>query len=159
MTHRVRRLTLTSLQAENQDFIIRALGEYLKSRLEIPVDFIVEPNWRERERMLDEGEIHIAWICGLPYVHKMRGSSAAIELLAAPVMKGERYRNRPVYFSDVLVRAASPYRRFADLRGARWAYNEPGSQSGYNITRYQLAKLGEPRGFFGRSIESGSHQR
>jgi ABC-type phosphate/phosphonate transport system substrate-binding protein len=29
----------------------------------------------------------------------------------------------------------SPYRTFADLQGCRWAYNEPNSHSGYNITR------------------------
>jgi phosphonate transport system substrate-binding protein len=45
------------------------------------------------------------------------------------------------------------------LRGAAWAYNEPNSQSGYNITRYHLARLGETRGYFGRVIEAGSHLR
>ncbi|MEJ2601532.1 MAG: PhnD/SsuA/transferrin family substrate-binding protein, partial [Anaerolineales bacterium] len=40
-----------------------------------------------------------------------------------------------------------------------WAYNEPHSQSGYNITRYKLATLDERTGFFGRVVMAGSHQR
>jgi phosphonate transport system substrate-binding protein len=73
-------------------------------------------------------------------------------------MEGRRYMNRPVYFSDVVVRSDSPFQTFADLRGARWAYNEPNSHSGYNVVRYHLATLGELHGYFGEVIESGAHQ-
>ncbi len=74
-------------------------------------------------------------------------------------MQGARYQQRPIYFSDVVVHRDSPYFTFGDLRGATWAYNEPHSQSGYNVTRYHLARLGENRGYFGRVIEAGSHLR
>jgi phosphonate transport system substrate-binding protein len=47
---------------------------------------------------------------------------------------------------------------FADLRGASWAYNEPGSHSGYNVVRYHLATLGETSRYFGKVVESGAHQ-
>jgi phosphonate transport system substrate-binding protein len=73
-------------------------------------------------------------------------------------MQRSRYEGRPIYFSDVVVRADSPIRRFADLRGASWAYNEPGSQSGYNLTRFYLASLSERSGYFGNAVESGAHQ-
>jgi phosphonate transport system substrate-binding protein len=108
--------------------------------------------------MLDCGEAHIGVICGLPYVWKVDRSEPLVELLAAPVMQRPRYGDRPIYFSDVVVRADSPFRNFADLRGASWAYNEPGSQSGYNLTRCHLASLGERSGYFGRVVESGAHQ-
>src|SRR5262249_11092873 len=36
--------------------------------------------------------------------------------------------------------------------------NEPGSQSGYNVSRYHLALRGETWEFFGRVIRTGSHQ-
>jgi len=83
---------------------------------------------------------------------------STIELLVAPVMRGRRYQDRPIYFSDVVVHRDSPYRSFADLRGAVWAYNEPGSQSRYNITRYHLATLGETSGYFRRVLASGAHE-
>jgi phosphonate transport system substrate-binding protein len=63
-----------------------------------------------------------------------------------------------VYFSDVVVRSDSRFQSFADLRGARWAINEPSSQSGCGVVRYHLATLGETRGFFGSVIQSGAHQ-
>ena len=88
----------------------------------------------------------------------MRSSPAPVELLAAPVLQGERYHDLPIYFSDVIVRRDSPYHVFADLHGCSWAYNDPNSHSGYNITRYTLVRLGETHGFFGRVVEAGFHQ-
>ena len=107
---------------------------------------------------MEQGLIDLCWICGLPYVLKADQNPSRIKLLAAPVMQRDRYLNAPIYFSDVVVRRDSSYYNLVDLRGTRWAYNEPGSQSGYNITRYALAKLGERDGFFGPVIESGAHQ-
>lgn len=108
--------------------------------------------------MLDSGQVDIGWICGLPYVEKIDQTGVQIELLAAPVMRHARYKDKPIYFSDVIVRRESSFRSFEDLRGGRWAYNEPHSQSGYNLTRYMLAQMGEFEGYFGVVTEAGSHQ-
>ncbi len=107
----------------------------------------------------ERGEIDAGFICGLPYVILMREPEPAIELLAAPVLQGDRYERRPIYFSDVIVRRESAYQTFLDLRGCSWAYNDHDSHSGYNITRYTLLRLGETGGFFGRVVEAGFHQR
>jgi phosphonate transport system substrate-binding protein len=81
-----------------------------------------------------------------------------VELLAAPVLQGERYGGRPVYFSDVIVRPDTPFKSFADLRGHSWSFNDLDSHSGYNVTRYHLVKMGETRGFFGNVVAAGFHQ-
>lgn len=103
----------------------------------------------------------LSLICGLPYVLRTRPHAAdsPLEALAAPVLQGERFQNRPIYYSDVIVRRDSPFQSFADLRGASWAYNEPESQSGYGITRYWLANMGETNGYFGSAVQSGFHQK
>jgi phosphonate transport system substrate-binding protein len=106
--------------AENADFICRAITQYIAARLGITAEFINDIPWQERERLLDAGRIQVCWICGLPYVWKAADPLAQIELLAAPVMSGERYRERPIYFSDVVVHQGSSFRTFADLRGASW---------------------------------------
>jgi len=152
------KLTITSIQAPNQDWIAAALANYLGEKLGIACEFIADPPWQERERMIDTGYANISWICGLPYVHKIDRADVQIELLVAPVMENARYKGRPVYFSDVIVRSESNFTTFADLRGRRWAYNEPNSHSGYNLTRYMLAQMGEFDGFFGYITEAGSHQ-
>jgi len=151
-------LLFTSIQAPNQDTIGRLLSQYVGRRLGMTSEYVEDKPWQERERLLDSGEIQIGWICGLPYVRKVDRPDPSIELLAAPVMSGDRYQNRPVYFSDVVVHKDSQFFDFASLRGCRWAYNEPNSQSGYNITRYHLATLSETTGFFSNVIAAGSHQ-
>ena len=150
-------LALTSLMSANADFFVRSLADYIASQLGTSIEIVEGVPWQERERMLDRGEIDIAWICGLPYTLKADRPSSVIELLAAPVMLGSRYQGRPVYFSDVVVRQESQFREFADLRHTVWAYNEKNSHSGYNVVRYYLATIGEPAGYFDKVIESGSH--
>lgn len=152
-------LRFTTLQAPNQDFIIRDICAYMGRSLGLETEFVIDPPWQERELMLDRGEIDIAWICGLPYVWRADQPHPDLELLVAPVMQAERYQNRPVYYSDVIVRMDSPYQSFEDLHGVRWAYNEPHSHSGYNLTCYTLARLKAPHNFFGVAIQAGSHQR
>jgi phosphonate transport system substrate-binding protein len=101
----------------------------------------------------------IAFICGLPYVEHTLLGDPHFEPLVAPVLSPDRYRGKPIYFSDVIVHRDSPFRCFADLRGRSWAYNEPQSQSGYGIVRYHFVQKGETNGYFSRVIEAGYHER
>jgi phosphonate transport system substrate-binding protein len=151
-------LRVTSLQAQNADSLVRSIVEYLDDRPGLEIELVGNLPWQKRAELLDAGRIHVAWLCGLYYVRRVDRVDARIELLAAPVMLGERYQHRPIYFSDVVVRSDSAYRTFAELRGASWAYNEPGSHSGYNVVRYHLHELGEPSSYFGQVVESGAHQ-
>jgi phosphonate transport system substrate-binding protein len=100
----------------------------------------------------------VCFVCSLPYVtFERRGLDLAVPV-AAPVLQGERYGGRPIYFSDVIVHRDSPFLTFLDLRGRSWAYNEPLSWSGYGITRYHLVTLGETNGFFREVVEAGFHR-
>jgi phosphate/phosphite/phosphonate ABC transporter binding protein len=129
------------------------LAEHVGRSLGRPVDVAVGTSYDE----LDSADVAV--VCGLAYVERTRRGDCPVEPVAAPVVRGRRYGGRPVYFSDVIVRRGSPCRSFADLRGRSWAYNEPLSQSGYGITRYVLARAGHARGFFGRVVGAGWHDR
>ncbi len=150
-------LQITTCQAENTFVLTRWLSGYLAEHLNITCLCVENVAWQERYRLIEQGEIGVGWICGLPYVRLADRPDTGIELLAAPVMRGERYGARPCYFSDVVVRRDSPWQRFADLNGAVWAYNEPGSHSGYNIVRHTLATMGADGRFFSRVVASGGH--
>ena len=152
-------LKITSIQSEIADYSCKLISGYLSEQMNIPIKFVDNLPWQNREEQFDRGEIHVCWMCSLPYIWKADRASPGIELLAAPVMKPARYQDQPVYFSDIVVQRESKFRRFGDLRGASWAYNEPHSHSGYNITRYRLAKMGIENGYFGEVIVSGSHIR
>ncbi len=104
------------------------------------------------------GLVDVGFLCGLLYVHMTGGEEACpVELLAAPVLPAARYLGQPLYFSDVIVRAASRYSSFTDLAGCTWAYNERGSHSGCNLVNYSLLERGLLPGYFGRLVKSGSH--
>jgi phosphonate transport system substrate-binding protein len=104
-------------------------------------------DWRE----LAEGQIDAAFVCSPPLIWL----GGAVEAIAAPVLREERFAGRPLYSSDVVVARDSPFDSFGDLRGARWAYNEPSSWSGYWVT---LAQVGD-WSYFGQVVAAGYHQR
>lgn len=145
--------------AGNAEPFAHAVAQALGRAIGVPVDFVVDRPWPQREQMLYDGEVHVAWLCGLPYVREADRRDPCIELLAAPVMRQARYGAQPVYFTDMVVRRDHPARTLADLLGLSVAINEPNSHSGYQVLRHALAEQGLPTGFFPEVIESGAHQR
>ena len=153
-TPRLDRLRFGTFLAPNIMPVYEAVTEEVGRRLGIETELFVETDYEACAR--DENEV--CFVCSLPYVdYERRGISPAVPV-AAPVLEGERYGGRPVYFSDVIVHGDSPFRSFLDLRGHSWAYNEPLSHSGYGITRYHLLEVGETSGFFSEVIEAGFHE-
>ena len=150
-------LTLASYLAENARPTYERLAAWLAARVGEPASLLDGVAWEERLRMLDEGRVDVGFICGWPYAQRHDRPDSPVDLLCAPVMAPARYGDRPVYFTDVVVRHDRPWRAFEDLRGRVYAYNDPGSHSGYNVPRDHLLRLGETRGYFGRTVASGSH--
>lgn len=144
--------------APAMDPMVAALADYLSSRLGLGIEPILDVNWRVRETMVSQGEVELFWVCGLPYVW-MADRGDPVELLAGPVMTGARYAGRPVYYSDVVVAVGSGIRSVEDLKGKRWAYNEPGSHSGYNAARVWLERNGLGWDHFTEVWEAGTHVR
>jgi phosphonate transport system substrate-binding protein len=151
---RARPLRLITYLSPNLFWFHSFISRYLAERLRCPMKLVVGSDYSQLPLCAD-----IAFVCSLPYVEHTRLGAPRIEPLVAPVLKGERYGGKPIYFSDVIVRRESPIESFADLRGRSWAYNEPQSQSGYGITRFHLATRGETNGYFGRVVEAGWHER
>ena len=149
-----RPLRLMTFLAPNLFWFYRFIGRYLAKRLRYPTELFVGSDYAQLQ-----GRVDLAFVCGLPYVEHTRRALPSLEPLVAPVLQGERYGGKPIYFSDVIVRRDSPLSSFADLRGRSWAYNEPLSQSGYGITRFDLVRRAETNGYFSRVVEAGYHER
>lgn len=133
------------------EYIARSIGE----KVGYPTRLSVGQSLEE----IVAGQVDVGFLCCLPYVRLVDAPESSIELLAAPVLRGARYQNRPVYFSDVVVRSDSPYRSFDALAGCVWAYNQATSHSGYNIVCASLLEQGKTLQHFGTMVETGSHQR
>jgi phosphonate transport system substrate-binding protein len=145
-------LRVASCLAPHLCWLYRFLAACLGDRVGRTIEFIEDATYEQL------GDVDVVFVCSLAYLEHA-ALWRRFEPIAAPVLAGARYGGRPVYYSDVIVRHDSGLCSFADLRGRSWAYNERLSQSGYGITRYHLARLGETGGFFGRLIEAGWHER
>ena len=86
------------------------------------------------EALWSRQDLGCTFMCGLPYIWDER----EIVPIAAPVVRGERYARRPIYFTDIVVRKASSYRTLEDTFGARLGYTVKHSQSGYMALREHL---------------------
>jgi ABC-type phosphate/phosphonate transport system substrate-binding protein len=73
-------------------------------------------------------------MCGLPYSQRAPRPT----LVAAPVPSPARYGGKPVYFTDIAVRADSHYTRLEDTFGGVVGYTLEDSMSGYVALRRHL---------------------
>lgn len=129
------------------------LADRLADRLGRRAAFTVADSYARCAQDVDD----VCFVCSVPYLLFADAGRMEMEVLAAPVLMGDRYGGRPIYFSDVIVAADSRFQRFADLRGTAWAYNEPFSHSGYIVVWHHLLSIGEGPGFFARMVEAGFH--
>ncbi|MDQ5825732.1 MAG: PhnD/SsuA/transferrin family substrate-binding protein [Chloroflexota bacterium] len=149
-----RTLRFTTFLAPSIRPMYEAVAEYVGRELGCDTTLVEGQSFDE----FADGNCDIGFICGLPYVQLMTQKPSPVELLAAPVLQGNRYEGRPIYFSDVIVRRDSPIQTFDDLRGRSWSYNDCDSHSGYGVTRYHMVRKGQTKGYFGQVVQAGFHQ-
>lgn len=145
------RIGVTAVLAEKHLDLNRQFVGFLGEQLGRAAVLVQRSSYQEVSDLLEGGELDVAFSCGLPYVidHQRFG----LELLAAP----EVY-DGPIYYSYVIVPADSPVQSFEGLRGLRYAFSDPLSNSGWLVPTYQLARRGTtPDAFFKRAIFTYSH--
>lgn len=115
------------------------------------VVFLQRRTYAEVSALLEKKEVDVAFECAGPYVadHDRFG----IEILAVPVSHGKN-----VYYSYVIVPKDSPVTTLDGLRGSRFAFTDPDSNTGCLVPKFMLAKRGEkPASFFGETFFTNSH--
>jgi len=80
------------------------------------------------------GDLGLAMMCGLPY----SGRQPRPLLIAAPVPSPPRYGDRPLYFTDLVVKADSPFQRLEDTFGGTAGFTVEDSFSGHIAFRRHL---------------------
>jgi len=127
--------------------LLRLVGKQLGR----PVQLVQRKTYAEVNDLLEHREIDLALVCSGPYVegHEKFG----MELVAVPQVHGGT-----VYYSYFIVGRDSPIRDLQGLRGKRFAFVDPDSNSGYIVPRYALSRQGEtPEHFFGETFFTHSH--
>ena len=110
-------------------------------------DLVDGRDWRD----LAQGHIDVAFVCSPPLIWL----GGAVEAIAAPVLTNPDFGGRPLYTSDVIVKRDSTFQSLDDLKGSRWAINEPSSWSGFWVTLQRVRSWS----FFGNVVAAGFHQR
>ncbi len=130
--------------------MINYVGEKVGKKVEI----IQRENYSEMDSLLEKGEVDVAFICAGPYVkdHEKFG----VELLVAPQSYG-----KPFYHAYIIVPADSSASSLADLKGKRFAFTDPKSNTGKLVPTFMIAKKFNmtPEKFFSQVIYTRSHDR
>jgi len=127
--------------------LLRLVGK----RMGREVELVQRKTYAEINDLLERREIDLALVCAGPYVtgHKKFG----MELLTVPMVHGGT-----VYYSYFIVRRDGPIKEVQELRGRRFAFADPDSNTGYIVPRYALNRLGEtPERFFSETFFTHSH--
>ncbi|MBN9603736.1 MAG: PhnD/SsuA/transferrin family substrate-binding protein [Afipia felis] len=130
--------------------LLGRLQSYLQNATGLPVGLIERRTYQEITAMLISGQLDAAWICGFPYVAHRR----ELQLVAVPL-----WHQKPLYQSYLIVDQERTAQSLSDLRGDIHAFSDPDSNSGFLVTRAQLAGMGlRPEIFFKRSIFTYGHR-
>ncbi len=143
------------------------IATYISKELDWDVSVVPSLSYADADEMLETGSIQVGFICGLPYVNKAKTGS--VELLAIPVagLKAGVYPDVPgyedvpgKYYSYTIVKKGSELRTWEDIRGATYAINDTGSNSGYNMPRAKLVDMGAKswEGYFSKVVISSAHE-
>jgi len=144
------RFGLTPVFLDSDIQLLAALEQYLSGQIGRPVSLVKKRTYQEITLMLLSGQLDAAWICGFPYVQYR----SQLSLLAIPV-----YNGRPEYQSYLIAGAQNPASSIHDLRGHIHAFSDPNSNSGFLVTRAELAKLREtPESFFADTFFTYGHR-
>lgn len=139
--------------------VYERIAEYLHKKTELETSFLTGLSYSTINKMIENGVVDIAFICGYPYILSHDGKeNPMMKLLAAPVMESPIYEDKPIYYSYTIVPLDSVVTSFKDLKGKRYVYSDEISNSGYNLPRAKLIELGETNGFFSKVTKSGSHE-
>lgn len=152
-------VNIVSYLSPNLFWFYESVSDYLSRKLRIKTQLVQSPYDPLADSDLLNDHWDMAFICGLPFIRYYQVNPQQLQAIAAPVMQAARYQNQPVYFSDLIVRADSPYITLTDLAGATFCYNDSGSNSGYHLPRYYLLHQGHSPHLFAQAVQSGSHQR
>jgi phosphonate transport system substrate-binding protein len=124
---------------------------FISDEIGYPIEFHQRKTYVEINQMLENELLDFAFICTGAYVELDKAKG--IELLAVPVSGG-----RAEYNAFIIVSEAFAAEDFEDLRGSRFAFTDPLSNTGYFYALHRLNELNEtPESFFESSMFTYGH--
>jgi phosphonate transport system substrate-binding protein len=119
------------------------LFDYLQEHTGVPIQMVETKTYGEMNELLKKGDVEGTFTCSGPYVaaHKDFG----VQALVVPVFK-----DNVTHRAYLIVPVNSSAENFSDLRGTKFAFMDPISNTGYVYPLYRLKLMNEtPDSFFG----------
>lgn len=112
----------------------RHLLERITGEAGVSLDYVRYPAPQPLEALWSRPDLGCVFMCG----YAVALGVAPVIPLAAPIPRAAWARGRPVYRSDLIVRADAPYRTLEDTFGGRAGWTVEHSHSGFNAFRHHL---------------------
>lgn len=128
--------------------------EYVGKKLGRPIEMVQKHSYDETDKLLESGELKMAFICSGPYV--LDKEKFGVELLVAPQSYGE-----PFYYAYIITHRSSGVTDLSELKGKSFAFTDPKSNTGRLVPAYMIGKRFDlpPERFFSRIIYTKTHDR
>jgi len=131
----------------------RDLLRYIQDKIGEKIEYVDRESYAEINEMLKTGKLEAAFVCSGPYTEGKK--QFGLELLVAPQAYGST-----MYYSYILAAKNTSLQSFEELRGKRFAFTDPLSNTGKLVPTYMLAKMNEtPEHFFKEIIFTHSHDK
>jgi ABC-type phosphate/phosphonate transport system substrate-binding protein len=130
--------------------LLGRLQAYLQRANGRPVTLVTRRTYQEITALLISGQLDAAWICGYPFV----AHRSELQLVAVP-----SWHRKPLNQSYLIVDRDRNADNLMDIRGDIHAFSDPDSNSGFLVTRADLAGANlRPETFFSKEIFTYGHR-
>lgn len=112
----------------------RNLLELVTQAAGLSFEYARYPAPQPLEKLWSRADLGCVFMCGYAFALKL----ARVVPIAAPIPRAGWAAGRPVYRSDLIVRADAPYRTLEETFGGRAGWTVEHSHSGFNALRHHL---------------------
>jgi len=148
------RIAIAAVISPKETFVLyKDLLDYISDKLDMSITLIQRETYEEVNFLVKDNELDLAFVCSGAYIDGH--DQFDMELLVAPVAYG-----KPVYHGYIIVPANSKVTTVEGLRGKRFAFTDPMSNTGKLSPTYILAQMNENiESFFSEYIFTYNHDK
>jgi ABC-type phosphate/phosphonate transport system substrate-binding protein len=139
MTRFIANARMYSVTPEVEEAWKRLLGHVL-AMAGADFDYVSYPAPQPLEVLWEREDLGCVFMCGFPIAFQL----SEVVPIAAPIPSAPWAQGKPLYRSDLIVRADSPFRRIEDTFGHRIGWTVDHSHSGFNALRHHLLSYRTP---------------
>jgi ABC-type phosphate/phosphonate transport system substrate-binding protein len=129
----------------------RRLFEWIAREADVPLDAVAHAAPLPLADLWLRPDLGCALMCGFPWASWSKSIERPTPLVV-PIPSPPAFGGKPVYWTDIIVRADSRLESVADLDGVRFAFTVEDSQSGYQAPRRFFAEHAHGGRFFAATV-------